>query len=121
MKTNFGEQDLVKRGGGWSAVIHPFCVFLAAPHTGEEEKLITAGIDLAQLAAVKVWVDAAGHYKRPEVLRFVVERKPLWDDDTRIAGGRARREDEGPDKVEKAIERGEASRQEVGVVENRKT
>jgi len=113
MENNLGPQDLVKRGGGWSAVIHPFCLFLAGPHTGEGEKLVVADIDLAQLAAVKVWVDAAGHYKRPEVLAFRVDRKPLWDDDRRLAGGSGFA---GPDEVEEAIESGKASEQEIGDV-----
>ena len=109
MSSNLGAQELVKRGGGWSAIIHPFCVFLAGPHTDERERLVTAEIDLAQLAAVKVWVDAAGHYKRPEVLSFGVDRRPLWDDDMRLSGGSAGRED----VVEKVVENGEVSRQEI--------
>lgn len=81
MKTNLGDQDSVKGGGGWSAVIHPFCVFLAGPHEGAEEKLVSAEIDLDQLGAVKVWIDGTGHYKRPEVLDFSINRKPMWPDD----------------------------------------
>ena len=109
MRDNLGEQDLVKRGGGWSAVIHPFCLFLAGPQTGEEEKLLSAEVDLAQLAAVKVWVDAAGHYRRPEVLSFGVDKTPRWDDDVRVAGGDNGRED----VVEKAVESGQASKQKI--------
>ncbi|KAI9822658.1 MAG: hypothetical protein M1827_000377 [Pycnora praestabilis] len=105
MKENIGEQKYVKKGGGWSAIIHPFCMFLAQPHTGEEENLVTAEIDLAQLAQVKVWVDAAGHYKRPEVLSFGVEKKPLWDDEEKIAGGRNRR----MDVVERSVKKGKVS------------
>ncbi|KAI3317678.1 carbon-nitrogen hydrolase [Xylariaceae sp. AK1471] len=37
MRENVGEQDLVKAGGGWSAVLHQFCAFFAGPHTGAEE------------------------------------------------------------------------------------
>lgn len=113
MAKNLGEQDLVKRGGGWSAVIHPFCVFLAGPHTGEEEKLVTAEIDLKELAAVKVWVDAAGHYKRPEVLKFNFNRGAIWEDDKRIVGSRQSREDVNADAVEKMVERGEASKADI--------
>ena len=81
MRENLGEQDSVKAGGGWSAIIHPFCVFLAGPHTGSEEKLVKAEIDLSQMGAVKVWIDSSGHYKRPEVIKFAMDRKPLWKDD----------------------------------------
>ena len=109
MAKNLGEQDLVKRGCGWSAIIHPFCVLLAGSHTGEEEKLVTADIDLEELAAAKVWVDAAGHYQRPEVLRFNFNRGTICDNDKIVVGGRQHREDVGADAVEKTVEHGEAS------------
>ena len=81
MEKNLGRQDFVKAGGGWSAVIHPFCSFLAGPHTGAEEKLVKAEVDLSQLGQVKVWVDAAGHYQRPEILKFSFDDQPLWADE----------------------------------------
>ncbi|KAG5808095.1 hypothetical protein H9Q71_007340 [Fusarium xylarioides] len=81
MEKNLGKQEFVKAGGGWSAVIHPFCSFLAGPHTGAEEKLVKAEVDLSQLGQVKVWVDAAGHYSRPEILKFSFDDQPLWADE----------------------------------------
>lgn len=78
MEKNLGPQDSVKKGGGWSAVIHPFCSFLAGPHTGEEEKLVEAELDFENLGPVKVWIDGHGHYKRPEVLEMKVNTKPMW-------------------------------------------
>lgn len=89
MNKNIGEQDLVKAGGGWSSVLHPFCAFLAVPHTGGEEKLVQAEVDLSQIAQVKVWVDAAGHYRRPEVLQFNVDHRPLWADENKGLNGAA--------------------------------
>ncbi|SPO06095.1 related to nitrilase [Cephalotrichum gorgonifer] len=80
MEENLGKQDLVKAGGGWSSVLHPFCAFLAGPHTGSEEKLVQAEIDLSQLKAVKVWIDAAGHYQRPEILQFGFDSRSHWAD-----------------------------------------
>jgi predicted amidohydrolase len=71
-----GPQEFLTTGGGWSAVIHPMTPYLAGPHTGPEEKLVTAEIDLAEIAGVKVFVDATGHYARPEVLRLVVDDEP---------------------------------------------
>ncbi|PGH05003.1 hypothetical protein AJ80_08430 [Polytolypa hystricis UAMH7299] len=81
MEKNLGPQEFVKLGGGWSSVLHPFCAFLAGPHTGAEEKLVTGEVDMSQLGQVKVWVDSAGHYRRPEVLQFKVNKEPLWDDE----------------------------------------
>lgn len=78
MERTLGPQELVRKGGGWSAVIHPFCSYLAGPHTGGEEKLVVAELDFESLGPVKVWIDGNGHYKRPEVLGFTVDKTPLW-------------------------------------------
>lgn len=87
MEENLGKQDLVKEGGGWSAVVHPFCAFLGGPHTESEEKLVVADIDLGDLADVKVWIDAAGHYRRPEILSSALNGEAIWPDDVVAAGG----------------------------------
>lgn len=87
MEENLGEQDLVKEGGGWSAVVHPFCAFLGGPHEGNKEKFVVGEVDLADLTDVKVWIDAAGHYKRPEVLSSSLNTTAIWPDDGIAAGG----------------------------------
>ncbi|KAF7880319.1 uncharacterized protein EAF02_007165 [Botrytis sinoallii] len=87
MEETLGPQDLVKKGGGWSAVIHPFCAVLAGPHTGAEEKFLKAEINYDELGGVKVWIDASGHYKRPEILKLDVDRSPKWPDDEILASG----------------------------------
>lgn len=33
------------------------------------------------MGMVKVWIDGTGHYRRPEVLDFTINRRPLWADD----------------------------------------
>lgn len=76
-----GTARLVKAGGGWSSIIAPFCNYIAEPHTGGEEKLVKGEIDFAQLGAVKVWIDAAGHYQRPEILQFGFDARPHWADE----------------------------------------
>lgn len=81
MRENLGEQDFVKAGGGWSAVIHPFCAVIAGPHTGAEEKLLIAEVDMGELAHVKVWIDGVGHYSRPEILHFGFDARPHWSDE----------------------------------------
>ena len=62
-------------GGGWSAVIHPFSGD-RAPVSGEDEQLVTAEIDLADIQSAKLWLDGTGHYARPEILKLVVDRQP---------------------------------------------
>lgn len=81
MRENIGEQEFVKRGGGWSAVVHPFCNVLAGPVTSEKEELVTAEVDLKDLGMVKVWVDADGHYSRPEILQFGWDKEAYWRDE----------------------------------------
>ncbi|KAI9647639.1 hypothetical protein NHQ30_004024 [Ciborinia camelliae] len=87
MKKNLGPQDLVTKGGGWSAVIHPFCDVLSGPHTGAEEKFLKAEINFEDLGGVKVWIDASGHYKRPGLLKLNVNKSPEWPDDEIVASG----------------------------------
>ena len=70
-----GPQEMLKAGGGWSAIIHPWGVFVVGPHRGEEEKLVVAEIDLDEIAAVKAFVDTAGHSSRPEILQLRVDRE----------------------------------------------
>ncbi|KAL7622549.1 hypothetical protein AAE478_008056 [Parahypoxylon ruwenzoriense] len=86
MEENLGPQDKVKAGGGWTAIIHPFCTFLAGPYTESRDELVVAEIDFSQLNLVKAYVDGAGHYKRPEVFRFDVDMTPRWKDDPDIVG-----------------------------------
>lgn len=81
IENTIGPQDKVKLGGGWSAVTHPFNSHLAGPHTGSEEKLVIADINLGDLDIVKAWVDSRGHYARPEILRSAVNTSPLWHDE----------------------------------------
>lgn len=61
-------------------------------------------VDFSQLGAVKVWIDAAGHYQRPEILQFSFDARPLWaDEKTNKFGKRVAEkssaEEEGEDKA----------------------
>lgn len=71
-----GPQDLLETGGGSSTIYGPAGSPIAGPHTGLDEKLVVAQIDLQDIALSKITVDSAGHYARPEVLRLVVDARP---------------------------------------------
>lgn len=86
MEENLGPQDKVAVGGGWTAIIHPFCSVLAGPQRGSEEKLVTAEINLKDFDLVRMWVDATGHYSRPEVFKLQVDKSPRWRDDQDVVG-----------------------------------
>jgi hypothetical protein len=60
---------------------------IAGPVTGKErgDQIITAEIDLNDLDLVKVYVDANGHFKRPEILKMQKDSRPLWGDDEIVA------------------------------------
>jgi predicted amidohydrolase len=94
MESALEPQPFVKPGGGWSAVIHPMTPYLAGPHQGMEEKLLVAEIDLDEIIATKVFVDGAGHYARPEVLRLYLddEPKPVMARSTAASAGVAANE-----------------------------
>lgn len=86
MERTLGPQDKVKSGGGWTAIIHPFCSFIAGPHTDSQDELVTGEVDLSQLDLVKVYIDGAGHYKRPEIFRSEVDMTLRWKDELEIVG-----------------------------------
>ena len=68
-----GPQAVLGVGGGWSAIIGPSGEYVTEPHTGLEEKLVIAEIDLDAIRKAKVLADTAGHYARPEVLGLTVD------------------------------------------------
>lgn len=67
-------QQALIRGG--SCIIGPLGQLLAGPKYGEE-CILTADLDLADLARAKFDFDVVGHYARPDVFRLEVNEQPM--------------------------------------------
>ena len=73
--TPFGDdpETVLSRGG--SCIVEPLGQLLAGPDfTGEA--ILTADIDLREIARARLDFDAVGHYARPDVFRLVVDEAP---------------------------------------------
>jgi predicted amidohydrolase len=64
---------VVCRGG--SCVVDPFGNFLTGPNT-EDEAILIADIDPAQIVRGKYDLDVVGHYARPDIFRLIVDEQP---------------------------------------------
>lgn len=62
------------RGG--SAIISPLGDVLAGP-LYDEEGILYADLDLAEVARGKFDFDVVGHYARPDVFQLVVNEEPM--------------------------------------------
>ncbi len=70
-----GAAGRLKPGGGYSAILGPRGDFLAGP-IQSEEGLIYAELDFDRIADIKMVVDSAGHYARPDVVRLHLDCRP---------------------------------------------
>jgi nitrilase len=68
------DQDVLIRGG--SCIIGPLGRLLAGPRY-DEECLLTADLDRADLARAKFDFDVVGHYSLPDVFRLEVNEQPM--------------------------------------------
>ncbi|MBW2352465.1 MAG: carbon-nitrogen hydrolase family protein [Deltaproteobacteria bacterium] len=68
------QPDTMCRGG--SAIVSPFGEVLAGP-LYDEEGILTADLDMAQIAQGKFDFDVAGHYARPDVFQLVINENPF--------------------------------------------
>lgn len=64
-----GDTELI---GGGSVIVNPLGQVLAGPHRGGEA-VLTADLDLGDLARGKYDLDVTGHYARPDVFRLTVD------------------------------------------------
>lgn len=65
--------DRLLQGG--SAIIGPDGTCLAGP-AGQDEEILVADLDFAQIAAESMTFDPVGHYARPDVFRVEINRLP---------------------------------------------
>ncbi|HJZ66360.1 MAG TPA: nitrilase-related carbon-nitrogen hydrolase [Candidatus Acidoferrum sp.] len=74
-RTQFGgdPNTVVTRGG--SCIVDPFGNFLAGPNF-EDEAILIAEIDRAQIIRGKYDLDVVGHYARPDVFQLHVDERP---------------------------------------------
>ncbi|HLZ13552.1 MAG TPA: nitrilase-related carbon-nitrogen hydrolase [Candidatus Acidoferrum sp.] len=73
-RTPFGDDPntVVMRGG--SCIVDPFGNFLAGPNF-EDEAILIAEIDRAQIIRGKMDLDVVGHYARPDVFQLHVDER----------------------------------------------
>lgn len=69
-----GPDSVLMRGG--SAIINPLGAVLAGPNF-EGETILTATLDLNEIARGKFDLDVAGHYSRPDIFQLRVNEEPM--------------------------------------------
>ena len=72
LKPGIAPHDLVQRGG--SAIIAPDSRYLAGP-CFDEETILYADLDLGETIRESMTLDVSGHYSRPDVFSFDVNRE----------------------------------------------
>jgi len=65
---------VISRGG--SCIVDPFGQILAGPNF-EGEAILTAELDMDQIARGKYDFDATGHYSRPDIFTLIVNEQPM--------------------------------------------
>ena len=78
------QPEVLSRGG--SAIISPLGEVLAGP-LFDEEGILAADLDLAEVARGKFDFDVVGHYARPDVFQLIVNEEPAHSVVQRRAAG----------------------------------
>jgi nitrilase len=66
--------DKVRVGGGFSAIVAPDATYVAGPHR-DDEAILYGEIDLGMIPYAKFFADSAGHYARPDIFSFGIDRR----------------------------------------------
>ena len=69
------QPDKARIGGGLSAIVAPDATYVAGPHR-DEEAILYGEIDLGMIPYAKFLADSAGHYARPDIFSFGIDRRP---------------------------------------------
>jgi nitrilase len=77
------QPDVICRGG--SAIISPLGEYVVGP-LFDEEGILTANLDLAEIARGKFDFDVVGHYARPDVFQLIVNERPAPAVTSRVEG-----------------------------------
>ncbi|MCC7463021.1 MAG: carbon-nitrogen hydrolase family protein [Gammaproteobacteria bacterium] len=71
------KRDLIRAGGGRSTIFGPDGRAVSKPLPEDQEGLVYADIDLAEIAVAKNVMDPVGHYSRPDVMRLLFNRRRM--------------------------------------------
>ena len=69
-----GQPDKARVGGGLSAIVAPNATYVAGPHR-DDEAILYGEIDLGMIPYAKFFADSAGHYARPDIFSFGIDRR----------------------------------------------